>query len=493
MAGESPNTLRSLVRRGTAWSTLDVAINRTGGFLLGTIVARLLAPHAFGIYAVALVVHTIVINISDLGVGVALIRDDDEEVAAAAPTVATIALVTSLSLGALMALSAPVLARLLGAPHATSTIQVMALTLPLAGVAAVPSSLLRRDFRMDRMFVADTANTVASAAVVIPLALAGLGPLALAFSFVAGQLLTTILVTVYSPHRYWPGWDRRRARGLLRFGMPIVGANVLGFSIQNVDYVIVGRLLGAVQLGLYMLAFNISGWPQNVFSSVVRSVSLPAFARMRQAGHDMSEQFARALKIVSRITFPACLFLGALAHPLIVTVYGSRWGPASEALVGLAFLGAGRTVLELFSDFLVSLGRTRAVLIIQIVWLPALAVTLVVLVGRFGIAGAGAAQAIVAGCVVVPINVYLVSRAGVHPVMVARALLPSFSWALLSGALAFLVASQVSVPFFACVAGGTAGLTMYALAYLPEFRQALVKERDRRRSARSAAVMEPVA
>lgn len=480
-----------MVRRGVAWSTLDVAVNRTGGFLLGLIVARLLAPHDFGIYAVALVVHAILINISDLGLGAALVRDDDDAVRAAAPTVATIALVSSFALGALMVLTAPILARLLGAPHATSTIRVMALTLPLAGMAAVPSALLRRGFRMDRLFVADTANTVASAAVVIPLALAGWGPLSLAWAFVAGQVLTTILVTLYSPTRYWPGWNQHEVRGLLRFGVPLVGANVLGFSIQNVDYIIVGRLLGSVELGLYMLAFNISGWPQNVFSSVVRSVSLPAFARLQERGANMARQFASALRLVSRLTFPVCLFLGALAHPLVVAVYGSKWAAASHALIGLAILGAARTVMELFSDFLVSLGRTRAVFVVQVIWLPVLTAALIILVDRFGIAGAGAAHALVASLVVIPAFVYFVKRAGVPVRMVAHALLPSLCWAASTALIAAAVASLIAEPLLACAAGGAAGLAVYLIPYRQEIHQVIARRRTGRRRPEPVVVVEP--
>jgi O-antigen/teichoic acid export membrane protein len=486
VASASRDTLPGQVRRAAAWSTLDVAVNRTGGFLLGIIVARLLAPHDFGVYAVALVVHTIIISISDLGLGWALVRDDEEAVAATAPTITTMAIANSVVLGALMALSAPLLAGLLGAPHATATIQVMALTLPLAGLAAVPSALLRREFRMDRMFVADTANTIASAVIVVPLALAGWGPLALAFSFVAGQVLTTIMVTVYSPRRYRPGWDAQQARALLRFGMPLVGASILVFSIQNVDYIVVGRLLGPVALGLYVLAFNISGWPQNVFGTVVRNVSLPAFSRMREGGSDMAQGFVGALRMVSRLIFPVCLFLGALAPHLVRAVYGAKWEAASHALIGLSVFAAGRTIMELFADFLVSLGRTRAVLLVQVIWLPVLTALLLVLVKRFGIAGAGAAHATVAVLVVVPAYVYMVSRAEIRPAMVARALIPTISLALLAALVAWAVSSRVAAPLLACVAGGGAGFALYVTPYLSELREAFANERSRRRSERTA-------
>lgn len=478
-----PRSLRSRVRHGVAWSTLDVAVNRTGGFLVGMIVARLLTPHDFGIYAVALVVHLIVINVSELGASTALICDDDEEMSAAAPTVVTIALISSVVLGALMALTAPLFAGLLGTPKATSTIQVMALTLPLAGLSAVPGTLLRRNFRMDRLFVADTANTLASAVAVIILALAGWGPLALAWSFVVGQLLTTIILLAYKPGRYRPGWNRREARRLLRFGLPLVGATVLGFSIQNVDYIVVAKVLGSVSLGFYLLAFNISGWPQNVISSVVRSVSLPAFSRLNEDGKDMPEQFSAALRMVSRLTFPVCLFLAALAKPLVVTVYGGQWAPASKALIGLALLAAARTIIELFSDYLVSLRRTKALFVTQVIWLPTLTIALVVLVSSHGIAGAGAAHALVAWLIVVPVFIYLVRRAGVRLSLIAGALLPSLTWATAAALVAWAVASQVRTPLLACAAGGATGLAIYVVPYLPELRQLLAKLRDRRRPA----------
>jgi O-antigen/teichoic acid export membrane protein len=479
-------SLRALVRRGALWSTVDVAVNRTSGFLLGIVVARLLSPADFGVYAVALVVHAVLINVSDLGVGAIVVRDDEPTMRASGRTVTTIALTSSISLGLLMVLLAPQLAGLLGSPHATAAIRVMALTLPLAGLTAVPGALLRRDFRMRTMFAADTANTVASGIAVIVLALAGAGPLALAWSFVAGQLLTTIILLIKAPIRFWPGWDGREMRRVLRFTLPLVGANLLGFATQNVDYIIIGKLMGSVSLGLYLLAFNISGWPQNVLGNVIKSVSLPAFARLREGTGNMAEHFCGALRAIVRVTFPICLFLGALAHPLVLTVYGSRWGKASEALVGLVVLGAARTLVELFYDFLTAMGRNKAVLVVQLVWLPVLIGSLIALVGLFGIAGAGVAQAAVAALLVVPLLIFFAHRAEVPWPNVVRALVPTFCWALATAALGWYVASRIHTPIVACAAGGTASVLTYLAPYLPEARRALATKRGRRVTGRPA-------
>ncbi len=442
-----------------------MVVGRFGQFAQGIIVARIVAPKQFGVFAIALVVHTVVVNISELGVSAALIRDDPEGTRRTAPTVATISLVTGLVLGGIVALLSPVFASSLGSVHAAAPIAVMALNLPLAGVTAVPGALLRRDFRMDRIFVADAANMVVSGVIVVVLALAGWGALAFAWSWVAGQFVTSLILLCYRPGRFVPGWSRVEARRLLSFGLPLAGANLLAFLVLNVDYIVVGRVLGADALGLYMLAFNISGWPSNVFGAVIRSVSLPSFARLQLDGEAMPKHFLRALTGIAGVTLPICLIIGGLAHPAVVALYGPRWSRAAPALVGLSVLGAGRILLELCGDFLVSLGRTRSVLVAQVPWLIALATTLILVAPRYGIRGVGFGQAFVVVCVMGPVYLTLLRRVGVHPLAVLRSLLPGLVWGLLAGLSAWYVSSHVGQPFLACVAGGSVGLMVMALPF----------------------------
>ena len=78
----SRTLFRKRVGKSVAWSTLDVVLGRMGQFAQGVVVARIVAPKQFGVFAIALVVHSIVIGISELGVSAALIRDDREELRA---------------------------------------------------------------------------------------------------------------------------------------------------------------------------------------------------------------------------------------------------------------------------------------------------------------------------------------------------------------------------------------------------------------------------
>src|SRR5262249_2323638 len=145
--------------KAAAWSGANALLLRLGQFAIGIVVARIVAPQQFGVYAVALTVQTVIVNVSELGVSAALVPAPDDA-APAARVVATISLASSALLTLAMYATAPELARALGAPEAADAIRLLSLTVLLGGVSAVPYALLVRAFRQDKRFVADSSNFV---------------------------------------------------------------------------------------------------------------------------------------------------------------------------------------------------------------------------------------------------------------------------------------------------------------------------------------------
>src|SRR4051794_24693959 len=247
LAPSGPASLGLQMTRAATWSSLGSIALRLGNFSVGIVAARLVAPDEFGVFAVALTVHAIIVNASDLGVSSYIVRHDGD-LSRVGPTVTTIAAVSATCLAAAMALGAPWLSVELGSRAATVPVQVLSLTVLLAGVSSVPGAVLTREFRQDKRFLADFANFAASTAILLALAATGVGALALAWSRVAGQGVSTLVLFRLSPSRFLPGFDRRIARDVVSFGLPLVGAAFLGFLIGNVDYIVVGRVLGAERL-----------------------------------------------------------------------------------------------------------------------------------------------------------------------------------------------------------------------------------------------------
>ena len=205
-----------------------------------------------------------------------------------------------------------------------------------------------------------------------------------------------VLFLRFSPLPFGLRIDREVAGRLLRFGLPLAGASIVVFAISFADQIVAGRVLGPTALGFYLLAFNLSSWPVQMFSQPLRAVAPPTFARLQHQPEAMRSAFRSILGLLAAVTFPVCLLLAGAAAPLIRFVYGRDWEPAADALVWLGVLAAFRILFELAYDYLVVIGVSRAIFLLQVVTLAALIPALIVGAHAFGIAGVAAAQVLVA-------------------------------------------------------------------------------------------------
>lgn len=454
-AGRSPD-LGHQVRRGLAWSTLNNVALRAGTFAVGVVLARLLTPDQFGVYAVAFTVQAVLVTLADLGLSADLIRQPDPD--RHAPTVGTLGLVSGVLLTATMAASSHALASLLGSPAAAPVIAALSLTLALAGAGVVPYAYLQRRFQQKALFAIALVDVIISTTVTIGLVtLADWGPMALAAGRVAAQTVTLVLLFVLSRTRPRYAVQRDLVGPVLRYGAPIAAANMLSWALLNLDNVVIVRVAGTTALGLYVLAFNISNWPMSVIGQVVRSIALPAFSR--STGQRSLE---RAVALTWGLALPAGAALAALATPLVVVVYGARWHDAVPALVALALFGSLRVVFDLAVAYLLAGGASGAVLVVQVLWFFTLIPAMIVGTRSHGIAGGGWAHLIVSVLVILPAYAVCLRRAGVAIAPLGRALVPPLVAAAPAAAAGYLATRVVDPPALQLALGLVAGGGCYA-------------------------------
>ncbi|GAB3772264.1 PST family polysaccharide transporter [Nocardioides ginsengisegetis] len=479
------------MQHAALWTSLNSFVLRLAQFAVGVVVARLVAPEQFGVFAVALIVHAIVSNISDLGVSAAIVRAD-RSLHSIAPTVLTIALTASSMLTASMFFAAPVLATSLGAPEAASAIRILSFTVLLGGLTSVPYGILVRDFRQDKRFVADVLNFVVSTAAVIVLAKRGWGADGLAWSRLGGQLVSwAVLVAMITP-RFRPGWRRSEARAVLRYCLPLAGASVVAFALTNVDSVIVGRELGPLALGLYALAYNVAGWPVSVFGMMINEVALPAFAHVRRDWNNLPARLAAIFALAAAVALPVSLCCLALADSLVVSVYGPTWGRAAPVLAVLGVFGSMRILLTVLTIYLTAVGASRSVLAIQGTWIAALVPALMFAVHSDGIVGAGVAQPLVAVLVVCPLAFWAVRRHGGGSAWhLLRACARPALGTCLVGATLLAVRELTTPGWTQLLVAGTLSLLVYAASTGPWVRRHLRSIRQQWDAHDAAQEQEP--
>ncbi len=464
--------------RGLRWSLAGTLLTKVGSFAMGLVLARLLAPADFGIYAIALAATAVLMHINDVGLIAATVqwRGRLEEMA---PTAATLATVFAAGIYGVFWVAAPAIAGASGNRAAAPVVQLLAVVIVVDGITAVRSGALMRHFEQGKLILANAAGLVVNAVVAIGLAAGGAGAFSFAWGQVAGAVVTGAFVLVFGrvPFRY--GFDRRIARRLMVFGVPLAASLGVEAVVTNVQFGVVGHIAGAVALGYFLLAFNMASWAQSILGQAIRYVSVAGFSRLSEHDDDaLSQGVQRSMPLMVTVVAPIVALTSALAAPMVAVLYGSRWAPAGPVLRILVGLTLARMLTGLAMDALMGAGATRATLWLNLGWAVVLIPTLWWASETGGIRGAAYAQTGVAVLVAVPLAAVALHRARVALAPVAVAVVRPLLAALLAGAVAVCVA-QVAGPYplVQLAVAGTAGLLAYLPAALP---------RDQRRQVRAA-------
>jgi O-antigen/teichoic acid export membrane protein len=310
--------------RGAAWNLTSYGLSKGVVLVTTAVLARLLSPEDFGLVAIATVAITYVAIIQDAGLTGALIQRRED-----AERTANVVFTLNLALGAVLAvvtaLIAPWVARFFGEPDATQLIRVLGLTFAIAPLGATHQAQLERDLAFQRRMVPDIATAVIKGIVAIPLAFAGYGAWALVIGQVAGVIAGAALSWVVLPWMPRLTVDRRLTRSLLGFGVPFAYNNGLHAVMSTIDYIIVGRVLGTMALGIYTVAFRI---PELLVLSTVAAfnrVAFPAFASVQNDPAALRRGYLRSIRFLATLIVPICLGLAVAARPIVLVFFGDTW------------------------------------------------------------------------------------------------------------------------------------------------------------------------
>ena len=341
-----------------------VSVARVSGelLMLGSMVvlARLIPPSAFGMFAIAVLVQELATTIPSEGVGTALVQRktiDREHLQAG--------LAIALLMGAALACVGLVLAATVVRPifgGQTAELVAVSTSFFLVGaMAAPPTAVLRRRLDFRRLSILDVTNTIVRSTTSIALAaVAGLDAGALVLGSLAGVTAMCLLALIFVPAPV-PRLRRKPLRDLLAYGGPASFACVCWAGFRNGDYAIVGARLGATPAGIYWRGFQLAVEYQRKISTVMTTVAFPVLART--AGAD--EMFLlrrRMVRLLTMTVFPLLVGLVVLAPVVVPWIFGPAWEPAVVPTQLLAAAGAATVVIDAVGTVFMATGRSTALL-----------------------------------------------------------------------------------------------------------------------------------
>jgi O-antigen/teichoic acid export membrane protein len=401
------------------------------------VIARLLAPEDYGLVALATVLTGFLEVITDLGLGSALVQSRE---LSKRDIEATMGVTCALGAGAavLLALSAPLWARVQGDPRIVPIVQALAVGVLLTTAAAVPYSMLHRRLAFGLVARAQFLRGLLTAVATLVLALVLQSYWALVVGYLVGKVVFTVMLIWAEPTLpRLPGPDTKVGK-LLRFGGILTADRVLNYARTNIDVALVGALLGTRMVGLYVMALALARLPLEKLGSAFEPVAYPTFARLQNDVPALRRFFLGLSLGTMAIALPACLGLIVTAKLLVPVVIGSQWSEVVSPLQVAAIATPLAFHLTIVSALFNALGRVD--LSLRVTTLTSLLTIVAVFFSvRFGITAVAAASGLVFALTWTYAEVLALRKIDLHWRELVQTLLPALSSALGMGAAVYIV------------------------------------------------------
>ncbi len=330
-------TLAQKTIKGVFWSYLTFLGGKVLTFFSTIILARLLFPEQFGLVGYCLVAIQYLDILNSAGIDNALVaRRENLEEAANAAFAANI-LLGLFSFGLTWAI-APSVAVFFKTEEIIPLMRVLGLSLPLSGLGMVPDTLLQRHLRFRTKLLPEMSKNFFKGLVSIVLAWLGMGVWSLVWGQLAGIFAGTVLAWILAGWK--PTWrfHSRVTREIATYGFHVVLLEIAGAFRNNVDYLLVGRILGAAALGYYTMSYRIPELVIRSVNIVIGKVSLPVMAIAQTDREQLRSFYFGYLRYLSMIVFPVAVGLAVTAPIFIPLFFSSKWNSAiiPTVLISLA-------------------------------------------------------------------------------------------------------------------------------------------------------------
>lgn len=399
--------LREHASRGAAWTAVMQWTIRVSAFVTFVVLGRLLSPEDFGAIALASTLVLVLSALSDFGFAAYLVQETKLRPLDLS-TAFWFSAATGTAFSILLVAGAWPLAEILGAPTAAPVLAAVSLSVFLDSLKSVPTVLLKRRFDFRALAARRMVAVVVGQVVAIVMAFAGAGVWSL-----VGQVWTVSIVSLVATWvaaRWRPAFmfSRATAVRIARYGVNVLGSDLVWNGSNWILDGIVSRMLGLQQLGYLVMANRVVQMTVDTASVAGQQVGVSLFASIKHQRDRLSGAYLTGLSLASSVLMPGLLGLVINAPLLIPGLLGDKWTPAVPLFQLVALAGMGRAVGVVDVPLLLGIGRPRLLFTLRTVT-AVLVVSATFVTAQISTVAVAAGYAVVYG-LVAPVQLALVSR-----------------------------------------------------------------------------------
>lgn len=312
--------------KNLSWKFMERVAAQLVQLIVSVVLARMLLPSDYGAVAMVTVFIMLANTIIEGGFSSALVQKKDADELDFS-TVLYFSIFFSLILYAALFYSAPYISLFYGKGYEilTPVLRVLGLQVIVYAINSVQQAYVQKKMMFKNFFWATLIGTLASAIVGLTMAYNGYG----IWSIVAQQLTANVIntLTLYAITKQRPilAFSFNRLNELFKFGIKILGANLLITGYQELRALIIGKLYTAQDLAFFDRGKQ---FPSLIVTNINSSIGAVLFPKMALEQNDIERvknSTRISIRFSSYIMSPLMLCLAAIAEPFIRVVLTEKW------------------------------------------------------------------------------------------------------------------------------------------------------------------------
>ncbi len=318
------NTSKESVASNLIWRIAERFGAQIIQLIVSIVLARLLAPEAYGTIALVVVIAQISQVFVDSGLGNALIQKkevDDLDYA----SVFYFNVVWCFIIYAIIFVTAPYMASFYDDMSLIPIIRVLCLTVVISGLKNVQQAYVSRNMMFKKFFFATIGGTILSAVVGIILAILGKGVWALVAQKLVNIGTDTLVLWFTVKWRPKLMFSFIRLKTLISYGWKLLASALLDAVYGNLRQLLIGKMYSKSDLAYYNQGDQFPNILVTNINSSIDSVLLPTMSKEQDNKENVKNMTRRAIKVSTYVMAPLMFGLFVTAKNVIIIVLSEKW------------------------------------------------------------------------------------------------------------------------------------------------------------------------
>ena len=347
-------------------------------FGVSVILARLLMPEEFGIIALSSMFMLLVNVVLSGGLHLALVQKKNADETDFS-TIYVAGMGFALIFYAIIFFSAPYVAIAFGNKLACPVLRVLGLNTIIGSLSGVQGAYISRNLQFKKFFYVSFVGQILSAVVGVGMAYSHFGVWALVGQSMTSTICSTITLSIVVPWHPKFKFSFSRFKQMYAFAWRQIVATIVATISNQMRGYAIGLKHSAADLAYYNRG---DGIPMMLYSQIfltVKSVFMPAMARIQDDKVAVKNGLSRTMKLSSYTLTPALLGLAAMSSNLVLVLYTEKWMAAVPYMQLVCLMYCFLLLGNMNVEALTAMGRTDIVMKLEtgksITMLSILAVT----------------------------------------------------------------------------------------------------------------------